>query len=256
MHIKIAYYSGSGNTQYVALLLRRFLSSKHKVSTFFIKKNKRMDDTFDALLVGTPVYAYDPPDIVIDFIKTLRGNGRKAFIFITKGLLSGNTGHKIAYFLKKSGFKVVGSKDILMADSLFILLSKEGSLLHKIMLIPNIGIKNRVKKLSFTIENAFLSNKEITPSKKLYTPITSFIAHMFWKKEKKWQQAFFSDERCDLCGACVGLCPENNIKIEKGRVLWGYDCDFCLRCLHRCPQKAIQIGRFTKSSPRYHGPGL
>ena len=212
MHIRIAYYSGSGNTQYVALSLRKFLSKKNKISTFFIKKNKRMDDNFDALLVGTPVYAYDPPDIVIDFIKTLHGKERKAFIFMTKGLLSGNAGYKIAYSLKKSGFKVVGLKDVLMADSLFILLAKEGSLLHKIMLIPNKGIKKRVETLSFAVQNAFLSNKEITPSKKLYTPITSLIANMFWKKEKKCNRHFLAMSGVTFVVRVLGCALKTTLK--------------------------------------------
>ena len=254
MHIKIAYYSGSGNTQYVALLLKRYLSSHHRVSTFFIKKRKKVEDDFDALIIGTPVYAYKPPNTVLDFIEGLSGYKRPAFVFVTKGLISGDAGRIVALKLKEMGFVVGGVKDVLMADSLFILLAKEGSLLHTLMLFPNRGIKHRVKNLAFFIEKEIESGKEHIPKSKVYVPFTSLVASLFWKKEKKWESEFFADERCDLCGACVGLCPTGNILIEENKVLWDNTCDFCIRCLHRCPQKAIQIGKYTRKSPRYRGP--
>ncbi len=254
MHIKIAYYSGSGNTQYVSVLLRKFLSKGHKVSMFYIKKGKVMDDDFDALVLGMPVYAYRPPETVVDFLKGLSGNGRSVFIFITKGLISGDAGRIAALILKERGFKVKGANDILMADSLFVLLAKKGSLLHKIMLFPNRGIEKKVENLAEHIQRSLIEEDEYIPRKKIYVPFTSLIATMFWKKEKIWQTEFFADERCDLCGACVGLCPTHNINIKNGRVLWGNDCDFCMRCLHRCPKQAIQIGKYTLKSPRYKGP--
>lgn len=257
MHIRIAYYSGSGNTQYVALLLRKFLSARYDVSTFFIKKNKRMDNNFDALILGMPVYAYMPPLTVMDFLNTLVGEKRPVFIFITKGLISGNAGRVASFLLRKRGFIIKGVRDILMADSLFILLAKEDSILQKIMLLPNMNIEKRVQKFALYVEKKlFVEDKERIPRTKFYVPITYFIAKIFWKKEREWQTKFFADERCDTCGACVGLCPTNNIAIRDGIVLWGEDCDFCLRCLHRCPKRAIQIGRYTKKSIRYRGPSL
>jgi len=213
-----------------------------------------MDDDFDALVIGMPVYAYKPPGSVIEFIKGLSGKGRPAFIFITKGLISGDAGRISALKLKERGFVVKGVRDILMADSLFILLAKEGSLLHKIMLIPNRGIEKRVKKLACYVEKSLIEGNESIPKKKIYVPFTSVIASVFWKKGKKWQTEFFADERCNLCGACVGLCPTGNILIKDNEILWGQDCDFCLRCLHRCPEEAIQIGNYTQKSVRYRGP--
>lgn len=252
MRIRLAYYSGSGNTQCVAQLMRRFIKN-HEVSTFFIKKNKKMDEEYDALLIGSPVYAYMPPLTVMEFVSSLKGRGRPAFIYLTKGLISGDAGRKLAKVLKKNGFVVTGVSDLLMADSLFILLLREGSFLHKIMLYPNKNIEARVKKLSRTITERLLKKEEKIPPGKWYVPITTKIAALFWKKEQKLQRAFLTDERCDLCGACEGLCPRKNITVEKS-VIWGDDCEFCLRCFHRCPQTAIQIGTYTLRSPRYRGP--
>ena len=252
MRIRIAYYSGSGNTQYVAQLLRKYIKS-HEVSTFFIKKNKKMDDSYDALVLGMPVYAYMPPETVLEFLRGLKGRGRPVFVYITKGLISGNAGKIAAEILKKNGFLVVGVHDILMADSLFILLSKHGTLLHRIMLLPNRGIEERVERLAAIIVDKLEKKTMTIPKGKWYVPFTRVVAQMFWKKEKKLQKAFLADERCDLCGACEGLCPRGNIRV-KDAVVWEEDCEFCLRCLHRCPREAIQIGTYTLKSPRYKGP--
>ncbi len=194
-----------------------------------------------------------PPGTVFEFVKGLKGDKRPVFIYVTKGLISGNAAKVLAEVLRKNGFVVVGIEDILMADSLFLLLSKEGSFLHNLMLLPNRGIDRRVERLAKRILQKLEGGEECIPRGKWYVPITSRIATMFWRKEQRLQSSFLAGERCDLCGACEGLCPRNNITVHD-MVMWGDDCEFCLRCLHRCPQNAIQIGKYTLKSPRYRGP--
>jgi len=101
------------------------------------------------------------------------------------------------------------------------------------------------------ILTAFDKNTEVQLRKKIYVPLTNFIARKFWNQTKKWIPKFHADEKCTLCGACVELCPRFNIKIEDNNVIFGNDCEFCLRCLHRCPEEAIQIDNLTQKAPRY-----
>ena len=52
------------------------------------------------------------------------------------------------------------------------------------------------------------------------------------------------DEKvCTGCGACVGSCPTDVIRMRdsKARVIYGEDCQGCLMCEFDCPVEAIYV---------------
>ena len=55
-------------------------------------------------------------------------------------------------------------------------------------------------------------------------------------------KAFFADERCTSCGACVSGCPHGAIRLlgPGRRPYWTFACHNCMRCMARCPEQAIQ----------------
>ena len=55
-------------------------------------------------------------------------------------------------------------------------------------------------------------------------------------------KAFFADERCTSCGACVAGCPHGAIQLlgPGRRPYWTFACHNCMRCMSRCPEAAIQ----------------
>jgi len=45
---------------------------------------------------------------------------------------------------------------------------------------------------------------------------------------------------CDLCGACIGVCPVDVISLEKCELHLDSDvCTGCMVCIHICPVKAL-----------------
>lgn len=45
---------------------------------------------------------------------------------------------------------------------------------------------------------------------------------------------------CDVCGACVGVCPADAITIEGDIVRIAHDiCTSCLSCVQICPAGAV-----------------
>ncbi len=254
MKYLILYYSGSGNTQRVAQILSAQLRNNGaKVTMKFIKKGLKIQPDFDRIIVGSPVYAYSPPRTVMEILSAINLPFVPVYMFFTKGLILGNADVKLANLLKSKGLKIIGKTDFLLADSLFILSAQKGSLLHYIYLLPNKLSAKKLSKFSAKVLQAFDRNEVAEIRNKWYVAFTDCVAKAFWKKEKEWQSEMFADEKCDLCGACVGLCPRDNIEIRESHVIFGDDCDFCMRCLHRCPKEAIQIGRITINSPRYRG---
>ena len=55
-------------------------------------------------------------------------------------------------------------------------------------------------------------------------------------------KAFYADESCTSCGACVAGCPHGAIRLlgPARRPYWTFACHNCMRCMARCPKEAIQ----------------
>ena len=44
------------------------------------------------------------------------------------------------------------------------------------------------------------------------------------------------DEKCDLCGMCVGICPTDAIELSEYRIAIDPEkCTVCLACVQSCP---------------------
>ncbi len=67
-------------------------------------------------------------------------------------------------------------------------------------------------------------------------------------------RGFRTTEACVGCGLCVKVCPLNNVRLVKGRPVWGKECVHCMGCINRCPKKAVEYGKGTVGKERYSGP--
>ena len=57
------------------------------------------------------------------------------------------------------------------------------------------------------------------------------------------------DARCDLCGACVGVCPENVINLSIYKLSIDHNgCTYCRKCIWICPVRALELVDLTKLS--------
>ena len=50
------------------------------------------------------------------------------------------------------------------------------------------------------------------------------------------------ESKCHGCGACIMACPNQNIKLVKGKVkITGKLCEDCQACIEICPTNAIKL---------------
>lgn len=48
--------------------------------------------------------------------------------------------------------------------------------------------------------------------------------------------------RCDLCGTCVGVCPENVIRLSMNELSIDHTgCTRCHKCIWICPVSALEM---------------
>ncbi len=51
-----------------------------------------------------------------------------------------------------------------------------------------------------------------------------------------------NENRCDLCGACVGVCPENVMNLSARQLSIDHQgCTRCQRCIWVCPVRALSL---------------
>ena len=132
MKALIAYYSKSASPEKVALAIKEEFEAKgHKVELRQIVpkqklkeyeynkmneielKNKDFDVSgFDLVVVGTPVWTFNPSKVVMTFLRKLNNTEQKNFGLYCTCILPGNTIKKMSNVLTTKGAKVVHSVSI------------------------------------------------------------------------------------------------------------------------------------------------
>ncbi len=262
MKTGIYYFSGAGNTECIAKIMAEIFKIKG-YSVF----RKRITNTslqtiqqeYDILVTGFPVYFRRAPLMVQDFINRQAGHNRKFFTFCTKGLYSGNAAREIQILAKERSFKCSGHLEFLMPGSdALALMAKKNSLTEKIFKsIHSRNIRKQIEDFVKSIDNNAAAAAVNEIKAKWYTPFDNGIIKPLERYFTNNHQIFVnrfeaSQSSCNLCRHCVHNCPNANIAISDNRVLFGSNCSVCLRCLHQCPQEAIEIRNKTENNVKYH----
>ncbi len=253
----IFYFSGTGNSLYVAKCIAQhnkeelvsisgIINNGDKVYEYKLKDNE---------IIGfvSPVYAWGPPQIVLEFIKKLKlSNYQDNYVFsvITCGGIIGNTMKVMTNSLKqkginlKSGFSVPMPKNYILMGNVD---SKE-SIKEKLSKADE-SIKNINRIIESRLTGVFQLSKGILP-----WLLTGLINPMFNKKAID-PKKFYVNDNCTGCRICEKVCNCKNITVKE-KPQWGNNCTQCLACIHYCPAKAIQYGKNTEKKGRYSNPNI
>jgi len=87
-------------------------------------------------------------------------------------------------------------------------------------------------------------------------PFLSIAYKLAFPKVAGMDKDFWSEETCNGCGLCARVCPADNIRLESGRPVWQHRCEQCLACIQWCPQQAVQYAKRTVGKQRYHHPAI
>jgi Pyruvate/2-oxoacid:ferredoxin oxidoreductase delta subunit len=258
MKLLLWYYSGAGNTEFIARRLsERLAEQAFEVTTRRITvqtiKSAGQDDSL--LVIGFPVYDLKPPDLVRALINSLRPGQRPVAWFCTKALLSADSIRSLMDLAQNKGFFTIATAEYMMpATDMLAVAAKKGSLTEKI--IKFFHSRHLDKKLDVFTSMIIQQNPVKFPKRKWYLPlervIPNSIKQSFHGQYIKFRPLLHSiPERCEECMQCVKACPRENIRFE-GTIKFGSTCDFCLRCFHHCPTESIQIGDLTEETVRYN----
>ncbi len=247
----ILYYSGTGNSEYIAKILSKNIGERLVSANELIKKGElcEMQDG-ERLIFVSPVYAWRLPRIFQKFIADSGFNGQAYFV-LTCGDSICNAQKYLKRFCKKIGLELMGVSEIVMPENYIAMFSASPK-----AEIPQIISRAETKTLSLVA--SIINNQKLSPVKTnllgkfLSSALVNGGFYAFCISAKK----FYATEKCISCGRCVSVCPLNNIKLVDGAPKWGKDCTHCMACINKCPSLAIEYGKKTKRKDRYVCPNV
>lgn len=240
-NIAIFYFSGTGNTSYIAHHLQTSLENYQTICSSITKSVdfESIIKTNDFIFFCYPVYGSTAPTIMEDFVykyKDLLVN-KEVGVVITQGGFSGDGAYYLARILKKLGAKVVCAEHFVMPDSISD---------NKKKPITKYDIAKYLNKANIRLDEfvySFNRGKYIKRGSTVFSRMLGGIQRIPWKAyyPKLVAMHKVNENLCNGCGLCETLCPTGNLIVKEGKVNKGDKCTLCYRCVNNCPQKAITI---------------
>ena len=249
MRAALIYFSGTGNTKRTLDFARKeipFESDVYNVITDEVVDLSK----YDYLFVFYPIYGFNCPKPVIDYVKKIRRNDKEIPAIVIK-----NSGEHL--------FWNNGSSLLLRR-----LLKKRNVILKSEYhyLMPYSFIFRHTDYMAYRMDKVMqglmkLDIKDFFDEK--YVPIKRFFLDSLfaWMLRIQWWGGRFNgrfykidNTKCVKCMQCVNNCPAHNISLKDDKFKFGKKCLMCQRCSMYCPKDAFKsLGFFSswKVHPHY-----
>ncbi|MFC1550966.1 EFR1 family ferrodoxin [Candidatus Latescibacterota bacterium] len=250
MKTDIYYFSGTGNSLYVARKLSERIEGSELISLPNIM-NRKAEISGEVIGIVCPIYMYNMPLMVADFIRKIISADYIFIVYAGAGSLGGGI---------EETKKIFESKTLTMS-SLFNVPMPSNYTPYG---IPS---ENKQKKLFANVDNKVEEIVNVVKKRGGFidSSNTSFfqthihpgiLYRMGYNRINGMDRSFTTDEKCNGCSICKKVCPANNILMEDNKPTWQHQCQQCYACLQWCPVESVQAGRKTVGIKRYHNPDI
>lgn len=231
----IFYFSGTGNSLYVARKLAKALNMNIEGIPAVLKSGiTEIKEEFVGIVC--PVYYLELPKIVTQFLSTVKFS-KDAYIFsvLDCGGISGGGLNYVYRSLKKNGATLsYGDFVVMPSNEQYERKDCEDSAQRYIKAnMDLVKIEEEIKERK--VNSSSMKSK---PSR-LLTKIYWFTGKTIYHMGKKT----VDDKKCTLCHKCIDVCPIDCIEVIDGHIVINKaECFSCMACLQYCPERAIKIG--------------
>ncbi|WP_373483021.1 EFR1 family ferrodoxin [Acetobacterium sp.] len=252
---KVYYFSGTGNSYYVAKRISDALNAK-LLPLVLLKKDDAIEA--DLLFFVFPVYDFKPPKLASEIIGNLTLiRARRIIAIATYGIALSSALRHFERTLSKAevtlsqGYGIrfphnaVGSIGFTETENNARLLAAEHRINHILRNIESLSAGS-VEKIT-VFENLTLV--------KQLPHVLKLIWVLLFKGPESL--AFKVTENCVQCHLCQSICPVDNIEWGRDKPIFGDRCTSCFACIQWCPNSAIRLGDFSfeeMGMKHYHHP--
>jgi ferredoxin len=264
MSTEIYYFSGSGNSFYVAQELQKRIPGARLIPIASLLGEDVVKASGETVGFVFPTHGMIAPIPVRKFLKMvdLRST-RYLFAVATRG------GTKFLGFAKMD--KILGKKGKIL-DSSFTLNMADNDPKFEVYEIPTeekiaqieSAVQSRLDSIRQTIVNREKCREKdsefLHPSNYFLERLV--ILGMMYAEFNGVNDYFYHDSKCKGCGTCEKVCLSRKIEMIDKKPAWRNDvkCYMCYACLNYCPTQSVQIKdkwfmkSYTARNGRYSHP--
>jgi ferredoxin/flavodoxin len=244
----VLWYSQTGNTQKCGEVLAKTFE-KNGITVIY-GDIRDVDHTginyVDLIVIGAPVFYYDIPDFVKDFIQSLPDlKGMPVAAYVSFGGPEGNQHNAACSILEglvqKNGvpvglkaFMTISSYSLSFKTKYKDIKTKDNTILPDLNTYKNVRqyagfIKSEVEKGNTSVFKKTLTLREFS----------TYFGPQWWAKMVV-DNHFIIEQKCVGCGACVEKCPTNSIDLNTFLVNTD-TCVLCFGCINNCDYQAVNM---------------
>jgi ferredoxin len=256
----IFYFSGTGNSLWVAKELAKFYNDK---LISISEELMRSDNDFsysisinEKIFFVFPIHSWGIDVLTFRFLKKINFvNYQKQPVFMvcTCGDNCGYAAKIVKRFLYKKTIVLTNWYSVQMPNN-YMLMKGFGTDSKEVETQKLAGAPQRLQLIINDISNG--KNKDLYVQGKLSFLKTYAIYPLFRKYGIK-RNLFYAKNNCISCGVCIDICPTKTIFWQGKMPKWNKDtCVQCTACINRCHERAIEYGKISEKEGRYHHPDL
>lgn len=245
----VLYFSGTGNTEYIAKLIADGLDDECVNLFERIRSNDKSplysEKTY---VICAPIYVCQMPLFLTKYLKSITFNGNnKVYFVFTSGGYCGSAKVQAKLFAIRKKLKCLGCVEFVMPRN-YVANTRYAMDDEKTIRAKIAAATDKVKQV---VED--IKNEKKLKSSHVWLFETLIIAPFapLWTKYKLVAKDFYATDQCVGCRVCEKVCPFNNIKVVNQKPKWGASCTHCMACIAKCPKKAIEYGNVTQGKRRY-----
>ncbi len=246
----ILYFSATGNSAYTAQRIGEWI---HDEAVDLFEKIRDRDfaplHSKSPWVVVLPTYAWRIPRLVQKWLeRTELSVNREIYFVMTCAGSIGNAGKYLKKLCAAKNMAYRGCAPVIMPENYIAMFSAPAKG-EAIQIIDRAD--KAIEEIALLIQDKkALPEPSVTWMDRQNSGIVNCLFYPMFVHAKK----FYATDACISCGKCVRVCPLQNIRLERGRPVWGKACTHCMACINRCPKVAIEYGKHTRFIPRYTCP--
>jgi NAD-dependent dihydropyrimidine dehydrogenase PreA subunit/flavodoxin len=257
MSTEIYYFSGTGNSLYVARELQKRIPETNLIPIVSLLNKDVLETNGETVGFVFPIHFSAIPIPVKNFIKKLDLKSTEYVFAIATRI---GTPHSAFISIEKI---LKGKSKSLDSHFTLNMASNDPKFDYK---VPT---EEEIKKLESVVHNRLdfiqeiIINKEKSQEKdtNITVPVSSLLVKLVpiirpFLDSIGLKTHYYADSNCTGCGICEKVCLSKKIKLINNKPVWQNDvkCFDCYACINYCPMQSTQIKSFTEKNGRYSHP--